>query len=105
MSLLSRRMFAMNLEMSRDMSEIAVDKTAFPAFQLQMVFEEKIDEHSEPEESHPGCLLTEKQVQEVKLTAYRRGLNISDFLRGLILPTIEPEKRELENGSSSFVRN
>ena len=56
MSLLSRRMFAMNLEMSRDMSEIAVDKTAFPAFQLQMVFEEKIDEHSEPEESHPGII-------------------------------------------------
>ncbi|MDP6049427.1 MAG: hypothetical protein QGG23_08360 [Candidatus Bathyarchaeota archaeon] len=85
------------------MSEIAVDKTAFPAFQLQMVVKEKIDEHSEPEESHPGCLLTEKQVQEVKLTAYRRGLNISDFLREIILPALETPKGSLKNGASSLV--
>ena len=67
MSLLSRRMFAMNLEMSRDMSEIAVDKTAFPAFQLQMVFEEMIDEHTEPEESHPGIISETSDGRKRKL--------------------------------------
>jgi len=38
------------------MTEIPVGKINAPSFQARMDFEEKIDEHAELEESHPGII-------------------------------------------------